>query len=61
MAMKDLLSYYMKRYDILLDSFIDLRILLRLRENSDPAETLKKIKERLDQTTKEIKDDKENS
>ncbi len=59
--MKDLLSYYMKRYDILLDSFIDLRILLRLRENSDPAETLKKIKERLDQTTKEIKDDKENS
>lgn len=61
MAMKDLLSFYMKRYDILLDSFLDLRILLRLRENSDPAETLKKIKERLDQTTKEIKDDKENS
>lgn len=54
----------MKRYDILLDLFLDLRVLLRLRENSDPAETLKKIKERLDQTTKEIKelkDDKENS
>lgn len=69
--MTDLLSYYMKRYDILLDLFLDLRILLRLRENSDPAETLNKIKERLtkvrqsldrlEQTTKEIKDDKENS
>ena len=59
--MRDLLSFYMKRYDILLDLFLDLRVLLRLRENSDPAETLKKIKERLDQTTKEIKDDKENS
>lgn len=59
-----MLKWYMERYDILLDLFLDLRVLLRLRENSDPAETLKKIKERLDQTTKEIKeikDDKENS
>ena len=57
-----MLAWYMKRYDILLDFFIDLRVLLRLRENSDPAETLKIIKERLDQTTtKELKDDKENS
>ena len=69
--MTDLLSFYMKRYDILLDLFVDLRILSRLRENSDPAETLKKIKERLaearltlgrlDQTKKELIDDKENS
>lgn len=59
-----MLKWYMKRYDILLDLFLDLRVLLRLRENSDPAETLKKIKERLDQTTKELKelkDDEENS
>lgn len=69
--MTELLSYYMKRYDALINLLIDLRVLLKLRENSDPAETLKKIKERLaearlaldrlDQTTKELKDDKENS
>ena len=61
----------MKRYDILFETVSDIRILLKLREHSDPAETLKKIKERLaearlaldrlDQTTKELKDDKENS
>ena len=51
----------MKRYDILSETISDIRVLLRLRENSDPAETLKKIQERLDQTTKELKDDKENS
>lgn len=69
--MTELLSYYMNRYDILIDLLIDLRVLLKLRENSDPAETLKKIQERLaearltlgrlEQTTKELKDDKENS
>ena len=45
--MTDLLSYYMKRYDILFETVSDIRVLLKLRENSDPAETLKIIKERL--------------
>lgn len=56
-----MLKWYMKRYDILFETVSDIRMLLKLREHSDPAETLKKIKERLDQTTKELKDDKENS
>lgn len=66
-----MLKWYMKRYDILFETVSDIWVLLKLREHSDPAETLKKIEERLaearlalgrlDQTTKELKDDKENS
>lgn len=56
-----MLKWYMDRYGILIDLLIDLRVLLGLRENSDPAETLKKIKERLEQTTKELNDDKKDS
>ena len=40
--------------DIYKECYFDVRFLLALRENSDPAETLKKIKERLDQTKKEL-------
>lgn len=66
-----MLKWYMNRYSILIDFYLDLKILLGLRENSDPAETLKKIRERLtevrqsldrlEQTTKELNNDKENS
>ena len=61
MALMSLTNWYAKRFGILTELWSDIRVLMKLRENSDPAETLKKIKERLDQTTKEIKDDKENS
>lgn len=56
-----MLKWYMERYDILFETVSDIRVLLRLREHSDPAETLKKVQERLDQTTKELTNDKENS
>ena len=54
-----MLKWYMERYSILFDTVSDIRVLLKLREHSDPAETLKKIQSRLEQTTKELKDDKE--
>ena len=59
--MTELLNWYSTRYDILSETLSDIRVLIALREHSDPAETLEKIKERLEQTTKELKDDKENS
>jgi len=54
-------DWYRNRMYIYKDCYFDLRYILVLREHSDPAETLKIIKERLDQTKKELIDDKENS
>lgn len=62
--MTELLNWYSTRYDILSETLSDIRVLIALREHSDPAETLEKIKSRLEQTykeVKELKDDKENS
>jgi len=59
-----MLKWYIERYSILIDCFDDVRVLLALRDYSDPAETLTRIKERLakarqsldslDQTQKEL-------
>lgn len=49
-----MLDWYINRYGCLMDMFSDLRWLLVLRENSDPAETLGIVKQRLDQTIKEL-------
>ena len=53
----ELLDWYARRMSIYKECYYDIRFLLILRENSDPAETLKKIKERLDQTKKELEDE----
>ena len=53
----DILKWYMNRMGIYQDCYHDLRFLLTLRANSDPAETLMKVKERLDQTMKELEDE----
>lgn len=52
----DLIAWYSSRFSILFDTWSDIRVLLKLRENSGPAETLKMIKERLDQTDTELKE-----
>lgn len=49
-----MLEWYMKRYQILCSFFSNVRILLSLRKHSDPAETLEKIQEILDETIKEL-------
>lgn len=59
-----MLAWYARRFSILFDLWTDIRVLMKLREHSGPAETLKMIQERLDQTDeelKEINDDEENS
>lgn len=49
-----MLDWYMKRYQILRSFFSNVRVLLSLRKHSDPAETLEKIQEILDETIKEL-------
>lgn len=49
-----MLEWYMKHYQILCSFFSNIRILLSLRKHSDPAETLEKIQEILDETIKEL-------
>lgn len=51
-----MLDWYTKRFSILYDMWVDIRVLMKLREYSDPAETLKKIEERLEQTHNEFKE-----
>ena len=51
-----MLDWYQKRFSILYDNWVDIRVLMKLREHSDPAETLKKIEERLEQTSREFKE-----
>lgn len=69
-----MLAWYARRFSVLFDLWTDIRILMKLREHSGPAETLKMIQERLaearhsyerldqtDEELKELKDDEENS
>ena len=51
-----MLKWYSDRFSILFDLWTDIRVLMKLREHSGPAETLKMIQERLDQTDTELQE-----
>ncbi len=47
-------EWFTERYDILYDTYLELYNLLILKKRSDPAEVLEEVKQRLDQTKKEL-------
>lgn len=47
-------EWFTERYDILYDAYLELYNLLILKKRSDPAEVLEEVKQRLDQTKKEL-------
>jgi len=51
-----LIDWYASRLDVYQDCYHDLRFTLALREHSDPAETLDKLKEILDRTEKRLEE-----
>ena len=57
--MLSLLNWYSKRYDITSEALTDIRVLIALSDTSDPAETLEKIKTRLEQTKKDLDHERE--
>lgn len=47
-------EWFTERYDILYEAYLELYNLLILKKRSDPAEVLEEVKQRLDQTKKEL-------